>query len=56
MTPEEIEALLRQKYEAGEADTGLYSFGIRFVVMDNVCGELTFQWFDNAISLDNLGA
>lgn len=45
MDQEEVESLLRQKYEAGEADTGLYDTGLQFVVMDTVNGEVTFQWF-----------
>ena len=45
MDREEVEALLKEKYESGEADTGLYDTGWQFVVMDVVGGEVTFQWF-----------
>lgn len=53
-TNEEIEAALRAKYEAGELDTGLFNTGICWVVMDNIDGELQFQWFDVALSLDQV--
>lgn len=54
MSREEIEALLAQKYEAGEADTGLYNTGLQFVVMDVVDGRMEFQWFESAESVDDL--
>lgn len=54
MAREEIEAALKAKYEAGECDTGLYNTGLQFVVMDNVDGELHFQWFMEAVSLDEI--
>lgn len=51
MDREEIEAALKTKYEAGECDTGLFNTGIQFVVMDNVNGELCFQWFMDAVNV-----
>lgn len=53
-TRDEIETALRARYEAGELDTGLFNTGICWVVMDNVNGELTFQWFDDAVHLDDV--
>ncbi len=52
MSREEVEALLRQKYESGEADTGLYNTGLQFVVMDVVDGNVVFQWFADARDID----
>lgn len=54
MDRSEIEALLKQKYESGEAETGLYNTGLQFVVMDMVDDELTFQWFCAANNLSDL--
>ncbi len=54
MDREQIEALLKQKYYAGEAETGLYNTGLQFVVMDEVSGELTFQWFANAMDIGDV--
>ncbi|MCY1165284.1 hypothetical protein D9M73_51870 [compost metagenome] len=54
MDREQIEALLKQAYEDGKADAGLYDAGIRYVVMDNVDGALTFTWFDQIQTLDDL--
>ncbi len=54
MDRNEVEALLTRKYEAGEAETGLYNTGLQFVVMDVVDGEVTFQWFQDAHSLEDL--
>lgn len=54
MDQNEIEALLRAKYEAGEVSAGLFDAGIQYVVMDNVDGELTFTWFDTMKSIDDL--
>jgi len=53
-TREEIEAALRAKYEAGELDTGLFNTGLQWVVMDNVDGALEFQWFDEAVHIDQV--
>lgn len=49
-----IEALLRAKYEAGEIDTGLFSTKGSWVVMDKVDGEFQFQWFEEALDLDQV--
>ena len=54
MSQEEVEALLRLKYECGEADTGLYNTGLQFVVMDVVDGEVVFQWFADVRDIANL--
>ena len=54
MDRDEVEALLKAKYEAGEADTGLYDTGLQYVVMDNVGGTLSFQWFASAHTLDDV--
>lgn len=54
MDKEQIESLLMQAYQDGKADTGLYDAGIRYVVMDNVDGKLTFTWFDHIQTLDDL--
>ena len=54
MSREEIEALLTRKYEAGEAEAGLYNIGLQFVVLDNVDGKLIFQWFQNAVDIADL--
>ena len=54
MDREEIEALLTRKYEAGEAEAGLYNTGLQFVFMDNVGGELVFQWFQDATDIADL--
>ncbi|RTL29327.1 MAG: hypothetical protein EKK47_13575 [Burkholderiales bacterium] len=53
-TRDEIETALRAKYEVGELATGLFNTGICWVVMDNVNGELAFQWFDEAVHLDKV--
>lgn len=54
MDRDEVEALLKAKYEASEADTGLYDTGLQFVVMDVIGGEVTFQWFASSQTLDDL--
>lgn len=54
MDRDEVEALLQAKYEAGEADTGLYDTGLQFVVMDVADGKVVFQWFSSPRSLDDL--
>lgn len=54
MDREQIESLLKQAYQAGKADTGLYDTGLQHVVMDNVEGELTFTWFESVNTLDDL--
>lgn len=53
-TREEIEAVLKAKIEADEAETGLYDIGLQFVVVDRVNGEFTFEWFECAISLNDV--
>jgi hypothetical protein len=55
-TQEEIEAFLRNKLEAGEAETGLYDLGHSYVVVDRVGPEndLTFQWFNEAMCFNDL--
>lgn len=53
-TREEIEAILKAKIEADEAETGLYDTGLWFVIVDRVNGEFTFQWFDSAMQLDDV--
>jgi hypothetical protein len=58
MTQEEMEALLKAKIAAGEAETGLYNTGLQWVVVDRVSGskgeEFTFQWFHSMLSVDDL--
>ena len=54
MDQEQIEALLKKKYEAGEVETGLYKTGLQFVVMDTVDDQVTFQWFLEARDLGDL--
>lgn len=54
MDRDEVEALLMAKYEAGEADTGLYDNGLQFVVMDVVGGEVAFRWFASSRTLDDV--
>lgn len=53
-TREEIEAVLKAKIEAGEAETGLYDTGLRFVVVDRVNGEFTFEWFERGMLLNDI--
>ena len=53
-TRADVEALLRQKYEDGEADSGLFDTGLCYVVMDNVDGELMFTWFDHMREVNDL--
>ena len=53
-TREDIEQLLRAKYEAGCLDAGLFSTGLAFVVMDNVDGNLQFTWFDDATDFEQV--
>lgn len=48
-TREDIESLLKAKVEAGETETGLYSTGLAYVVVDRVDGQVTFQWFSHAM-------
>lgn len=54
MEREEIEALLTRKYEAGEAESGLYNTGLQYVFLDNVDGKLVFQWFQDATDIADL--
>ena len=54
MSREEIEALLTRKYEAGEAKVGLYNTGLQYVFLDIVDGKIVFQWFYDAMSIDDL--
>lgn len=54
MSKEEVEALLRAKYESGIVCAGLFDAGIQYVVMDNVDGQLTFTWFEAMEKIDNL--
>lgn len=55
-TREEVEAYLRAKLDADEAETGLYDLGLGFVVVDRIGhdNEVTFHWFDEAMSFDEL--
>lgn len=54
MDREQIEALLKHKYEDGEICTGLYDAGLQYVVMDVVGSQITFQWFSTMETLDDL--
>ncbi len=54
MSREEIEALLTRKYDAGEAEVGLYNTGLQYVYLDSVDGQLVFQWFQNAMEISDL--
>lgn len=54
MSREEIEAILTRKYEAGQAEAGLYNTGLQFVFLDNVDGKLVFQWFQDALDIADL--
>lgn len=56
MGRDEVEALLKAKFDAGEADTGLYDTGLEFVVMDVVDCKVTFQWFASSRTLDDVTA
>lgn len=51
---EDMEALMASKIEAGEAETGLYKTGLAYVVADRVDGVVTFQWFGDAMSFNDL--
>lgn len=55
-TREEVEAYLRAKLDADTAETGLYDVGLGFVVVDRIGhdNEVTFHWFDRAMSFDEL--
>jgi hypothetical protein len=55
-TQEEIEAFLRKKLEADEADTGLYDLGLTYVVVDRIGQDnnMTFTWFEKAIPFSDL--
>lgn len=53
-TREDIEALLKAKVEADEAETGLYDTGLAYVVVDRVDGAVTFQWFGNAMPFSDV--
>ncbi len=53
-TRHEIETVLRAKYESGDIEAGLFNTGICWVVLDAVDGHLTFQWFDEAVHLDDI--
>lgn len=54
VTRQDIEAFIRSKLDAEEAGTGLYHTGIAYVVVDRVDGQVTFQWFGDAIPFDSL--
>lgn len=54
VTREDIEALIKSKIEADEAETGLYETGLAFVFVDRVDGEFTFQWFGEAMPFADL--
>lgn len=49
-----IEALLKSKIEAGDASTGLYDIGLSYVVVDDVGGKITFQWFRHMENFQDL--
>lgn len=51
---DDIEAVLRAGYMAGEVDTGLYNTGLQYVVMDVVDGEIVCTWFQSAQTLENI--
>lgn len=54
-TREEIESVLKDKIESGEAETGLYDTGTFYVVVtDNVGEGVTFQWFDSPMQLSDV--
>ncbi len=53
-TQDEIEKFLKAMISIGKAETGLYSTGISYVVVDRVNEEFTFQWFDYSISLTDV--
>lgn len=53
-TREDIEALLRAKVDAGEAETGLFSTGLAYVVVDCVDDVVTFQWFSYAMPFSDV--
>lgn len=54
VTREDIEALIRSKLDADEAETGLYNTGLAYVVVDRVDGEVTFQWFGDVMPFAEL--
>jgi|GEM_PF-2815587 len=56
---DDIECLLKAKVEADEAETGLYDCGLAFVIVDRVSNtkgadEITFQWFERAMPLNDV--
>ncbi len=56
-TRSEIEDFFRAKLSADEAETGLYDIGSgAYLVVDRVGpdNEITFQWFDVAMGLNDL--
>lgn len=54
-TRDDIEAVIKAKIEAGDAETGLYDIGLSYVVVDFVDGEgMTFQWFEHAVPFNDL--
>lgn len=53
-TREEMEAVLKAKIEAGEAETGLYETGLAYVVVDFVDDEVTFEWFGGTLLFADL--
>lgn len=54
VTREDIEALIKSKIDADEAETGLYNTGLAYVVVDRVDGEVTFEWFGDAMPFADL--
>jgi hypothetical protein len=54
VTREDMEALIRSKVDADEAETGLYNIGLAYVVVDRVDGKVTFQWFGEAMPFTDL--
>lgn len=54
MDTDDVEQVLGAAYDAGDADTGLYNTGLKFVVFDIVDGKKTFQWFDNAMDFSDV--
>lgn len=51
---DDIEFLLRAKVSAGEAEATLYDMGTGFVAVNEVDGEVTFQWFDSAMPFSDV--
>jgi hypothetical protein len=53
-TQPEIETFIKTLIDAGEAEVGLYSVGVSYVVVGWFHGHLEFKWYTEAISFSDL--